>query len=99
MEEAATAEDYERAALYKMRMSRLREKLDELAKASKTAASSRLTSDIIAEAVATMTGIPVRQLKRSEMTLLSKLENHLSKSIIGQHEAVTKVAKAIRRVS
>lgn len=97
MEEAATAEDYERAALYKMRMSRLREKLDELAKASKTAASSRLTSDVIAEAVATMTGIPVRQLKRSEMTLLSKLENHLSKSIIGQHEAVSKVAKAIRR--
>jgi ATP-dependent Clp protease ATP-binding subunit ClpC len=97
MEEAATAEDYERAALYKMRMSRLREKLDELTTAAKSSAASRLTSDIIAEAVATMTGIPVRQLKRSEMSLLSKLETHLGKSIIGQHEAITKVAQAIRR--
>ncbi len=97
MEEAATSEDYERAALYKMRMSRLREKLDEINAANKTAVSSRLTSDMIAEAVATMTGIPVRQLKRSEATLLSKLENHISKSIIGQRDAITSVARAIRR--
>ena len=97
MEEAAQSEDYERAALYKMRMSRLKEKLDELSKASQGSQASKLTSDIIAEAVATMTGIPVRQLKRSEVKLLSQLEKHLSKSVIGQHEAISKVARAIRR--
>lgn len=97
MEEAASSEDYERAALYKMRMSRLKEKLDELTKASQGTAASKLTSDIIAEAVATMTGIPVRQLKRSEVKLLSQLEKHLGRSIIGQKEAITTVARAIRR--
>ena len=97
MDEAVVGEDYERAALYKMRMTRLREKLDELNKASKNAQSSRLTSDIIADAVAVMTGIPVRQLKRSEASLLRKLELHIGKSIIGQHDAVKTVARSIRR--
>ncbi len=97
MEEAAASEDYERAALYKMRMSRLREKLDELDKSAASTGISRLTTDNVADAVAIMTGIPVRQLKRSEVTMLGKLEAHIAKSIVGQTEAVATVARAIRR--
>ncbi len=97
MEDAAGSEDYERAALYKMRMSRLREQLDEIAKQNASAASSRVDTSTVAEAVAVMTGIPLKQLQRSERTLLAKLEKHLGKSIIGQKEAIEKVSRAIRR--
>lgn len=97
MEEAASSENYERAALYKMRMSRLREQLDEMAKQSASNLSSRVDTATVAEAVATMTGIPLKQLQRSERNLLTRLEKHLGSSIIGQREAIEKVAKAIRR--
>lgn len=97
MDEAAAAEDYERAALYKMRMSRLKEKLAELTQQTQHSSSARLTSDIVAEAVATMSGVPVKQLKRSEVTLLKRLEKHLAKSIVGQTQAIRSVARAVRR--
>ncbi|MBC7746756.1 ATP-dependent Clp protease ATP-binding subunit [Pedobacter sp.] len=97
MEEAVNGEDYERAALYKMRISRLKEQLNELQTAASKASSSRLTTDHIAEAVAIMTGIPARQVKRSEANLLKRLEVHLGKHVVGQQEAITKVARAIRR--
>jgi len=95
MEEAVAGQDYERAALYKMRISRLREKLDEQKKPS--GAWATLTYDDIAAAVATMSGVPVQHLKRSEVNLLKRLEKHLSKHVIGQHEAINMVAKSVRR--
>ncbi len=95
MEEAVSAQDYERAALYKMRISRLKEKLGELSKPNDAWAT--LTYEDIASAVATMSGVPVQHLKRSEANLLRRLEKHLSKHLIGQHEAIEVVAKAVRR--
>ena len=95
MEEAVTSQDYERAALYKMRISRLKEKLGELNKPSGEWAT--LTYDDIAAAVATMSGVPVQHLKRSEANMLRRLEKHLGKHVIGQAEAIESVSKAIRR--
>lgn len=97
MEEAANTGDYERAALYKMRMSRLSEQQETITKQQQKKTVSKVDTAIVAEAVANMTGIPLKQLKRSERAILKKLENHLSKVIIGQDEAVAKVARAIRR--
>mgnify|MGYP003338916762 CR=1 FL=1 len=95
MEEAVTSQDYERAALYKMRISRLKEKLGELNKPSGEWAT--LTYDDVAAAVATMSGVPVQHLKRSEANMLRRLEKYLGKHVIGQEEAIESVAKAIRR--
>lgn len=95
MEEAVTNEDYERAALYKMRITRLNEKVNEMKAADTTVIE--LKGEDVATAVATMTGIPVRQLKRSEAKMLSKLETHLGKYVIGQKEAIHQVSRAIRR--
>lgn len=95
MEEAVAQEEYERAALYKMRISRLNEKVTEMKDSDTTVVS--LTGEDVARAVATMTGIPVQQLKRSEAKMLSRLETHLSKFVIGQKDAIHEVAKAIRR--
>ena len=51
----------------------------------------------IAEVVAKWTGIPVNRLMESERQKLLRLEGHLHKRVIGQEEAVSAVAAAIRR--
>ncbi len=97
MEEAVTAEDYERAALYKTRISQIIAKIDEIEEASELNTPIALTDDDIAHAVATMTGIPVKRIQKSEAKLLRHLEKHLAKYLVGQSEAVERVARAIRR--
>lgn len=97
MEEAVIAEDYERAALYKTRISQLNERLEQSRAEYESKTPSVLTDDDIAHAIAQMTGIPVKRVQKSEAKLLQNLESHLGKYVIGQHEAVEKVARAIRR--
>jgi ATP-dependent Clp protease ATP-binding subunit ClpC len=97
MEEAVLSEDYERAALYKTRTSQISARLDEIKDSSESKKPIVLTDDDIAYAIASMTGIPVRRVKKSEAKLLRNLENHIGEYIIGQKEAVEKVSRAIRR--
>lgn len=97
MDESVVAEDYERAALYKTRISQLQTKLNEMKETDEKKSPVILTDQDIAHAVATMTGIPVKRLQKSEAKLLRSLERHLGKFIIGQEEAVERVSKAIRR--
>ena len=97
MEDAVTAEDYERAALYKTRISQLTEKLEELREANEKRVPITLRDDDIAQAIALMTGIPVKRVQKSDAKLLRNLEAHLSKYVMGQQEAVEKVSRAIRR--
>jgi ATP-dependent Clp protease ATP-binding subunit ClpC len=97
MEEAVAAEDYERAALYKTRISQLNEKLEETRTEFEKKTPVSLKDDDIAHAISLMTGIPVSRVQKSEAKLLRNLEHHLQKFIIGQEEAVEKVSRAIRR--
>jgi len=97
MEEAVAGEDYERAALYKTRLSQISAKIDEIRADYENDTAVTLTDDDVARAIATMTGIPVERVQKSEAKLLRRLEKHLGKYIIGQEEAVEKVARAIRR--
>lgn len=97
MEEAVASEDYERAALYKTRISQLSAKMEETRADDERKSAIALNDDDIAHAIATMTGIPVKRVQKSEAKLLRNLEKHLSKYIVGQKEAVEKVARAIRR--
>ncbi|UTX51735.1 ATP-dependent Clp protease ATP-binding subunit [Candidatus Saccharibacteria bacterium TM7i] len=97
MEEAVAAEEYERAALYKTRVSQISEKLEASRAEYEKKTPVALTSDDIAHAIAQMTGIPVKRVQKSEAGMLRKLEKHLGKHVIGQEEAVEKVSRAIRR--
>lgn len=97
MEDAVENEDYERAALYKTRISQLSSKLQETKEKLEKTSPVHLSEDDVARAIAVMTGIPVEKLQRSEVKLLRNLEKHLGKYVIGQDDAVHKVAKAIRR--
>lgn len=95
MDDAVASEDYERAALYKMRMTRLQEKIDQTA--PKNAKPVVLDSATVARAVAEMSGVPVMQLKKTEAGAYRKLESILAKHVVGQQDALRIVAKAIRR--
>lgn len=97
MEEAVTGEDYERAALYKTRISQLNVKLDETRAEYEKKTPVVLGDDDIAFAISLMTGIPVSRVQKSEAKLLRNLESHIEKYVIGQREAVEKVSRAIRR--
>ncbi len=97
MEEAVGKEDYERAALYKMRISRLNEKIAEADKSTTDKDKVTLKIDDVNRAVSVMTGVPLEQLQRTEATKLAKLEKHLSRKIVGQKRAVSVVSQAIRR--
>lgn len=56
-----------------------------------------VTREDIAEVVAKWTGIPVTKMMQSDREKLLKLEEHLQKRVIGQHEAIEAVSDAVRR--
>ena len=56
-----------------------------------------VTEEDIAEVVSSMTGIPVVRLAQAESEKLLRMEEELKKRIVGQDEAITAIAKAIRR--
>lgn len=97
MEEAVEAEDYERAAHYKTRLSQINSRLAGLRESNKTKEKLPISSDDVARTIAGITGIPSERVIKSEAKYLLRLEDHLSKSIIGQDDAVSAVARAIRR--
>jgi len=57
----------------------------------------QLTAEDIAEVVSMWTGIPVTSISGDESERLLKMEEHLHSRIIGQHEAIEAISKAVRR--
>ena len=99
-DEAITSEEFERAAALRDAEIRLREKYNALTEKwqeEKGHTNGTVTEEDIASIVSLWTSIPVAQLTEEESARLLKLEDELHNRVIGQNEAVTAVAKAIRR--
>jgi ATP-dependent Clp protease ATP-binding subunit ClpC len=110
---AVTAEHYEEASRIRDEIGKVQAKLDEAtekAKARGIAATAGAAAGVSAEASATVideaqiaavisraTGIPVNRLTEGERERLADLEGELHARVIGQDDAVTAVAKAVRR--
>jgi ATP-dependent Clp protease ATP-binding subunit ClpC len=94
-DQATAAEDYERASAVKEQVESRRHELDERRTGRQRAAE--VTPEDIAEVVSRATGIPVSQLTTEERRRLMKLEEELHGRIVGQEEAVSAVAEAVRR--
>ena len=56
-----------------------------------------VTKENVAEVVAMMTGVPVQRIAQNESDRLLKMDDELKGSVIGQDDAIKKIAKAIRR--
>ena len=91
---ADSTEDYQRAADLKTRECQLIEQIDKLNSKMKL---KQLTVQDIANVIESWTKIPVKKITEAETQKLLNLETNLHKRIIGQDEAVSSVARAIRR--
>ena len=99
-QEAITAQDFEKAAKIRDEENVLKEEVDKLKadwKGTGSSSALMVDEDDIAEILADWTHIPAARLKEEEMERLKNLENILHARVIGQNEAVTAVAKAIKR--
>lgn len=99
-QEAITAQDFEKAAKLRDEEASVRDKIEKLTSEWKgTGTSSGLVVDEadIAKILADWTHIPAEKLKQEESERLRNLEGLLHERVIGQDEAVTAVAKAIKR--
>ena len=91
---ADSTEDYQKAADLKTRECQLIEEIDKLNKKMKL---KQITVQDIANVIESWTKIPVKKITEAETQKLLNLETNLHKRIIGQDEAVSSVARAIRR--
>ena len=99
-EQAIKNEAYEKAGDIKKRQQKKREKIEKIREKwqkEKTSRKLTVSESEIADVVSGWTKIPVRKLAEEESERLRKLESILHERVVGQEEAVTAVAKAIRR--
>ena len=99
-EEAVKGEDFETAARLRDEETAKRKSLDEQRAAweqAHAAAHSEVTEEDIAAVIAGWTGIPAERLTEDESERLLHLEDTLHQRVVGQDEAVSAVARAIRR--
>lgn len=100
MQAAVNSQDFEQAAAIRDEKNRVSAELEaerQQWKEKNTRYTGEVTEQEIAEIVSQWTGIPVVQLTKEESERLLNMESELHKRIVGQDEAVTAVAKAIRR--
>ncbi|MFD1334870.1 AAA family ATPase [Oceanobacillus iheyensis] len=93
-QEAADIEDYEKAANLRYQEIQLQKQLDKVEEGEKVLDVDISDIELIVEE---KTGIPVTKMQKDEQEKMKNLSDQLSQKVIGQNEAVQKVAKAIRR--
>ena len=98
-EAAVTSQDFEKAAKLRDEEQALVKEIDDKKAVAKEESDQKLivTEEDIAAVVAQWTGIPVAKIADEESQTLLHLEEELHKRVVGQDDAVTAVAKAVRR--
>ena len=98
-EAAVTSQDFEKAAELRDEEQSLLKEIGDKKSIAKEKSDQKLivTEEDIAAVVAQWTGIPVVKIAEEESATLLHLEEELHKRVVGQDEAVTAVAKAVRR--
>ncbi len=100
-DEAIREQKFEEAARLRKKEQAKRDKLEKLRKKVEVEAKQEfvaaITDEDIAEVVSQWTGIPLKQMEKKESERLVHLEKELHQRVIGQEEAVSAVARSIRR--
>jgi ATP-dependent Clp protease ATP-binding subunit ClpC len=99
-EQAIRNQEFEKASDLRDKEADLREKIREMAEEWKKQNEDKkvtVTGEHIAHIVCSWTGVPVSKLTESESEKLLKMEDIMHERVIGQHDAVTAISKAIRR--
>jgi ATP-dependent Clp protease ATP-binding subunit ClpC len=99
-EEAVANQDFEKAASLRDQADKLRKKKEQITRdwrEKSREADGVVDEEIIAEVVSKMTGIPLTRLSTEDSLRLMKMEEELHRKVISQDQAVSKIAKAVRR--
>ena len=99
-DEAVKNADYERAAALRDEAQQLLDKKTQLHKQwyeKNKETTGKVDTETIAEVVSNMTGVPLTRLEKKETQRLLEFEAELHKRVVSQDEAITTVAKAVRR--
>jgi ATP-dependent Clp protease ATP-binding subunit ClpC len=99
-ESLVASEDYERAADLREREGALRKRIAEMEEGfeeEKRADTLYVTEEDIAQVVSMWTGIPLMRIAGEESERLLQMESELHRRVIGQDEAASNLAKAVRR--
>ncbi len=99
-DEAVKNADYERAASLRDEAQKLLDDKTQMHKKwyeENKEATGVVDNEIIAEVVSNMTGVPLTKLEKKETQRLLELESELHKTVVSQDEAITALAKAVRR--
>ena len=95
-QQAVESQDYEKAAFYRDQVAKLT-KAKKDAEENHTDQAATVTAADMQKIVEEMTNIPVSDLQKQEQNQLKDLDKQLEAHVIGQNEAVDKIARAIRR--
>jgi ATP-dependent Clp protease ATP-binding subunit ClpC len=99
-ERAIKDQDFEGAAKMRDKEKQAREKLETLLRDWRAAGEEKrvvVGEEDILHVVSKWTGIPLRRMEQGEMQRLLTVESEMEKNVIGQHEAVSAICKALRR--
>ena len=97
-EEAIRSQDFEKAAMLRDAESDFRRELEQLQNRWRSGGpEGQITAEDVAAVVSDWTGVPVTTLTETESRRLLALEEDLHKSVVGQEDAVSAVARAVRR--
>ena len=99
-DKAVKKADYEQAATLRDEVQQLLDEKTQLHKQwyeETKEAMGTVDTEIIAEVVSNMTGVPLTKLEKKETQRLLELEGELHKTVVSQHDAIVAIAKAVRR--
>ncbi|MCC6408368.1 MAG: ATP-dependent Clp protease ATP-binding subunit [Planctomycetes bacterium] len=101
-DEAVTSQDFEKAAQLRDQAYQLRKKKEDMQKEWRTVQQGKeelgvVDTEVIAETVSKMTGIPLTRLERAEADRLLQMEEELGRTVIHQDDAIKAIARSIRR--
>ncbi len=99
-DEAIQCQEFEKAAAIRDRLEKAKKEREEILtkwKKSSKEIDGAINEETISETIALMTGIPVTNIKEDEAQRLTKLEEFLHETVVSQDNAISTVAKTIRR--
>jgi ATP-dependent Clp protease ATP-binding subunit ClpC len=99
--EAAVAEqDFEKAAHLRDQADKLKKKKEQINREWREKSKEIdgvVDEEVIREVISKMTGVPLKTMNQDETMRLLKMEDELHKQVVSQHEAITAIAKAVRK--
>src|SRR5437588_447231 len=99
-ESAVAEQDFEKAAHLRDQADKLKKKKDLINKEWREKSKEIdgvVDEEVIREVVGKMTGVPLTKINKDETARLMQMENELHRAVVSQHEAISAIARAVRK--